>query len=54
MQPIEINKHQFFKIELLEVPISDALKDDSLDFIRSLAVALLCLNLNDSFHVSMM
>ena len=22
MQPIEINKHQFFKIELLEVPYS--------------------------------
>ena len=22
MQPIEINKHQFFKIELLEVPSS--------------------------------
>ena len=22
MQPIEINKHQFFKIELLEVPLS--------------------------------
>ena len=25
MQPIEINKHQFFKIELLEVPISRVL-----------------------------
>ena len=25
MQPIEINKHQFFKIELLEVPLSNLL-----------------------------
>ena len=25
MQPIEINKHQFFKIELLEVPLSNSI-----------------------------
>ena len=26
MQPIEINKHQFFKIELLEVPLSSLME----------------------------
>ena len=27
MQPIEINKHQFFKIELLEVPLRGTKED---------------------------
>ena len=40
MQPIEINKHQFFKIELLEVPYSKNAKKPKqqphLDHIRKL------------------
>jgi hypothetical protein len=41
MQPIEINKHQFFKIELLEVPLNKIYSVNNIIGMKGIAIKLI-------------